>query len=367
MHFARKAAIFFVSLAFVVLLFALPALVAINHTIGNAATIKVWLKDSKLYDNAITGLVDQANKSIKDQASEPAKQNDINRPEIQAAAEKAFTPEFLQTSTESVIDGFFNWMNGKTPKPEFAIPLGAVKQKFADEVNASAKARYASLPICPRNQPIPTEFDPFTVTCRVPGFDANAEIDRQTNKIVTNNEALGGKDTFTADDIKPGGDNKQPVYKQLAFLPALYRLNRLGVIILVILILAAGAGLVFLYPSRRLGLRRVANKLITVGAFILVWAILIGSAFGVLNRKVETKSNGASSSLQQSGLYVVRHAEQAIENVDKWFGVGYVVIGASMLITLKYVLKPKPEHASTNTEDKPEKSNKPTSATTTKN
>ncbi len=341
MNFARKLAVFFMSTLFVALLFALPAMVSINRTIGNPDTIKKWLSDSKLYNHAVDRLVEKADETIKNQTNGQGQSNDLSHPEIQAAAVKAFSPEFLQRSTETAIDGIYGWLKGNTDKPEFQIDLSGVKQQFADELNASAKARYASLPLCPKGQPLPSDFDPFEVSCRIQGFNANAEIDRLTSDIANGKKVIGDS-SFSGDDLKlVDGQGQQPAYQRLSFLPTLYRLNQLGVLILAVTAFLVALGLIFIYPDRRQGLKKVAAKLITVGALILVSIVLVGVAFGVLNKKLEDKTGGATSSLQQSELYIVRQAEEGINNVNRWFGIGYVVLGAGTLLGLKYVFKAK--------------------------
>lgn len=349
MQFARKAMIVFVSTIFIFLLFALPSLVSINKTIGNAATIKAWLKDSQIYTHVVDAVSEQANKSLQNKSDQPGEQNPLSHPEVKAAAQSAFSPDYLQSQTESVIDGTFAWLKGKTPKPEFQINITEAKQKFAAAINKSAKERYAALPVCTSGQAAPTDFDPFAVTCQTPGFDANAEIDKATSKLVTDKDAVS-KDVITADDIKSDKGNDKPLHQKLSILPVLYRLNQVGIAILIVLILGLGTGMVFLYPDRRQGLKRVARKFLTVGVIILVGVLVMHLAFNALHKRIDPKPDSDQIELKKSGIYIADRAEQGIQNVNLGFGIVYLLLGAGTLVAFKYVLKPEEV-----TEPKPEK------------
>jgi hypothetical protein len=361
MHVARKMAIWFVSIALVSLLVALPALVAINQAIGKPDTIKKWLQESQLYNRAVDAVIEQADKAINKEGSQPGQEFPFSRPEVKAAAAQAFSPNFLQTSTENVVDGTYNWLKGKTPKPDFAIRIGDAKQQFAAAINKAAKDYYASLPMCPPGQAPPADLDPFAVTCQIRGFNAGAEIDRMTSEIVNNKDFLD-KDVITADDIKTEKESQQPVYTHLAFLPVLYRLNQIGVWVLGMLALGAAIGLIFIYPDRRRGLRRVAAKLIGVGAVVLLGALIIHFAFGALNKKFLPHEQTATAKVQESGLYIAKQAEQGIIRTNLWFGIGYVLLGISSLAAIKFWLKPPHQTAVHSPTDTPKTSDRPPSS-----
>src|SRR5688500_18827743 len=110
MHVVRKALIFLVSVILVAILFALPTVAIINQTIGNRDNIKQWLKDSQFYDRALDAVIEQADKAVNKEEAGSGKEFPFNRPEIKAAATAAFSPQFLQTSSENVIDGTFHWL-----------------------------------------------------------------------------------------------------------------------------------------------------------------------------------------------------------------------------------------------------------------
>lgn len=334
MRFARRFAIFCVSAIFIGLLLALPALVSLNRTIGDANTIKLWLRGSKFYDRAADGLVEQGSQALKAQGNPTG-------PEVKAAARQAFGPQFLQSSTENVIDGVFGWLKGVSTKPEFQINIVAAKHKFANAINQSAKQRYASLPPCSRRQPPPTEFDPFIINCRIPGYNANATIDKLTADLANNKDFLGNK-PITADDIKlAGGSSQQPLYRRWHVLPTLYRLSRLGMVVLPFLALVFAAGLIFLYPQKGQGIRRVGVKLLVTGCVIILGAIGLGLASGVINRMLVPGGTNTTPALQQSGLYIAGQAEQRIRAINLAFGITYGVLGAGSLVALRFVFKPK--------------------------
>lgn len=328
MRFTRRFAIFFVAAIFVGLLLVLPALVSLNRTIGDANTIKRWLRGSNFYDRAANSLVEQGSQALKAQGNPTG-------PEVKAAAEQAFGPQFLQSSAENIIDGVFGWLKGKTTKPEFQINIVEAKHKFADSINKSAKQRYAGLPPCSRSQPPPTEFDPFAINCRIPGYNASATIDKLTADLANNKGFLGNK-PITADDIKlANASSQQPLYRRWHFLPTLYRLGQLGMVILPLLTLVSAAGLILLYPQSKQGIRHVGVKLLVAGCIIIIGAIGLGLASGVINRMFVPGGANTTAALQQSGLYIAGQAEQRIRAISLAFGITYATLGAGSLLALR--------------------------------
>jgi len=114
MHFVRKALLVLVGAVFPLLLFATAFDFAILRVAGSPASVKQTLSDSGIYNSVVNNALDQAKQSTQADGS----QIDLTDPAIKKAANESFTPQVIQNSSEKVIDGIYNWLNGKTTQPD---------------------------------------------------------------------------------------------------------------------------------------------------------------------------------------------------------------------------------------------------------
>ncbi len=173
MQFVRKSFLVIAASLLPALLFATAFDIGVLHVVGNAASVKKILASSGIYNSIVSSALDQANNSSD-------KNNNLNLtdPAIKAAAESTFDPTFVQNTTEKVIDGTYDWLNGKTTQPNFNIDLNTVKATFAIKVGDAAAARAATLPACPANS-LPPSSDPFSAACLPKGITARQVVIRQ--------------------------------------------------------------------------------------------------------------------------------------------------------------------------------------------
>src|SRR4051812_48563018 len=122
MNIIRKLLVASLVTLFSLFLFSAALSGGVNRTVGTSGKVKHILAESGIYDTVLPSVLDQT-KQIDTSAGEISLEN----PQIKAAAQSAFTPQFIQTSTESVIDSVFDWLNGKTATPQFKIDLSGPK------------------------------------------------------------------------------------------------------------------------------------------------------------------------------------------------------------------------------------------------
>src|SRR3989344_1871912 len=122
------------------LLLILTATIAILDLTFTPGNVKKWLKGSAVYSTVTDNILKQSQDALA--KSTDGSQSPLNQPEIQAAVKDAFSPAFLQTSTENFIDGLTPWLNGKTAKPTFSIDVSSAKTKFIESLANYARNRY---------------------------------------------------------------------------------------------------------------------------------------------------------------------------------------------------------------------------------
>ena len=311
--------------------------------------IKSWAASSNIYSSVVDGFITQATQEQNDPNG--ANSSSLANPAIQAAARKAVTPQLVQTSIESIVDGTFHWLDGKTNRPDFRIDLTAAKTTFATEAAQAAKARVLSLPSCPPRQ-FPSGTDPFEISCRPTAnvFDVNIETAKYQQQLLTNKDFL--PDTvLTADNLVPKTDkNSSDTQNFFANqrIPKIYQLAMKVPLILGGFLAITTLLYLFLSAKRLDGVRMV-------GITLLVAAFISGLFLAVAQRGVDkahesitqqhpqsaiiaaTKSSIASI-IDSAGVALSRNGLQVIE---VYAATGAVLIGASVVIQHKQKLHKK--------------------------
>ena len=308
-----------------VTLFSLALAGAGWMTFNSPENIKQAANDSNLYDSAVTNVLDSAKQEAEGQNS----QLPLDDPRIEAAAKNAFPPELLSQNSESIIDGVYGWLEGKTDQPQFSVDLQDAKQNFSNEVADYAQTRYEALPPCTFEQlrGLSAEVEPFEVDCKVPGLTGTAIRDKVFSSILGSEEFL--KDTtFTFDDL-PKDEQGRSVTQNLAAAPDIFKL--LGTLpwILGILAVIFAIGGLFFAENKRRGLKSIAITLLSTGIFLFISSLLVSWSFKQVN---STSQNPFEASLVGALITLVDKYNDALLK----FIVIYVVIGAGILLSLWY-------------------------------
>ncbi len=328
----RKFLVFLASSGFALFLFLTVATGSLVLTL-TPNNVKSWLKGSQVYDTIVEDLLKQSQTLYQGGQGD----NPLKDPGLQAAAKQTFTPAFLQSTAEQVIDGTMPWLEGKVAKPTFAIDVAGVKAAFADNIGAYATKRLASLPVCgPGESPAAdgNSDDVLTMTCRPAGYSAEAEIQKTVNELKTNPEFLADT-TITADTLQ-GGENatdKRPLYEQFNEVPKIYQLARLVPLVLGAIALIDGLIIIFLSTERRRGMRRVA---ITLGFTVVV---LLGQVwlvnFGIAKAQERLSSpSSVTGGLQTTGVAVLKEVQQDLTHFILLFSVGFLAVAALLVLYL---------------------------------
>ena len=355
----RRFIVFLASSLFTLflLLTVTTAAIAITVTPNN---IKTWLKNSKLYD----GFVDAVLTSTKNAtASTPGTgaDNQLNDPALQAAAKAAFTPEFLQKSTENFIDGSFVWLDGKSPKPTFEIDMTSAKQNFANAVGKYALERYNGLLACARGQ-LPDTSDVLSITCRPAGLDITATVNQQIKELATSKEVLGDP-VITADSLSSQDKAQTKTFSErYSNIPKIYRFSKVAPFILGVLSLLMAAIIIFVSADKRRGLRKTGVSLVAVAVMVFIGIWLAN--FGLQRAQTAlTKVSTPETDLAQStALSLIHDINGSVARISTYFGVAFLLIAGGLFVYLfitRDKTAQKPDKSSETTEKADDANKKP--------
>lgn len=313
-----KASILFAALA-----------AAMVSVIGSPDHIKEIAKDSGLYDHAIQGVIDEAKDANKLDGSQDVPLDD---PDVQAAIKTALPPDFIEQNANQTIDGFFGWLEGRSANPEFSIDLQDAKSRVATQIADVAYDRAKTLQTCTAEQQQAlgrTGIDVFTIPCVPAGTDLEAERQNLINGINDSGEVLEDPTISTTDLPRQNGET---VFERLDAVPDVYAwLKRLPWILGAVAILSA-ALLYVLHKDKRRAFLVIARALIITGAILL----LIALASRLLIEQVEPSGDA----FQATVLNLVQAVSSQLRDALVWFGGGYTLAGAGILIAL-HLTKPK--------------------------
>lgn len=340
MQFAKRSILVLLTPIFPLLLFATAFDMGVTRIVGHPGEVKKIINDSGIYNNAVTAALNQAKNVTSDNGSLP-----LTDPSIQAAATSTFTPQTLQNYSNQVIDGVYDWLNGKTAQPDFKIDLSSLKSTFAQQVAKAAETKAAALPTCSSADQISSYNDVFSSTCLPPNVTP-AEAGSEASSAILNGQGFLDNPVITANNVK-GSDSNQSVFNnQLKNAPAQYRKAKRAPWILSLLTILVAAGIVFLSATWQKGLRHIGITLAIVGVFMLLFAWALN--YGV-TKKAVPKISFDNSVLTADVKALVTDLAQSIDKNYWEFGTVYTVLGAAAIATPVFLNRrnAKPQPAST--------------------
>ncbi len=328
MNFVRKALLVILTPIFVTLLFATAFDTGVVRVATHPATVKKIVADSGVYNNIIPSLLKQAG-SVNSQTGSV----ELTNPAVQSAAKTTFSPQFLQTTTNSTIDSIYAWLDGKTTVPNFKIDLTSQKQQFAELVAQAAGTQATSLPAC--TTPVDmSSYNVFTANCLPAGTTAS-DVSGGTLNTLLSGKGFLDNPVITADTVKASGSNQSVFTDKLKNVPPNYRRAKQTPLILALLTLLVGTAIVFLCSTRRKGLRHVAITVAAIGIFMLLFAWGLNEAVSKEVPKVSFNNAAFDTNVRA----LVTDLAQAIDKNYWWFGGVYTALGIAGIGGIWYTKK----------------------------
>lgn len=303
-------------------LVALATVAALVLPLSDPNHLKRELAQNQVYESVITELIEENALTYTGEGQQ------IDAATFRTAATKAFTPELLQSLTDEFLDGTYRWLQGRTAQPDFSLDISSARQAFAQSLAEQAVNRLNGLPACnfaQLQQLQISQIDPFSISCRPPGINLEAEVTRLTDQIANGSEFLPNRSLTVAD--LPKDASGRTVFEQLHYLPQAYQLLRPTLLILLLLTLLAAGLLIYLHDSRRAGLRQAATTILGTGVFLAISAIVYLLVF----RQANTLSSNMAG-IQPIVLGVAHALFDRFNQILLIFSAVYATLGVGLLL-----------------------------------
>jgi hypothetical protein len=146
MGLTRKIVVSVVGLFFMACLMVVLGHWILAQTVLDAGFAKQTLRDAGTYKDAAKTIVTP--QLVTQLDSFESGQKLITSAMIQAAAEKSFSNQFIQTNTEKIVDITEAWLNSNRADLSYEIPIKAQTDQFYTELESQLTAKIKTLPDC---------------------------------------------------------------------------------------------------------------------------------------------------------------------------------------------------------------------------
>jgi hypothetical protein len=324
MQFIRRFLLVILAPIFVFLLYMAATDYGIVRIVGEPGSIKKILSESGIYNSVLSGLLDQA-KTVSNGNDSTSLQNST----IKVAAEKTFTPQFIQTTTETVIDSLYHWLDGSTPLPDFKIDLTTTKDTFATNAGAAVTAKLTSLPACAPGTPVSAQdIDADTAICLPAGVSPQA-AGAKVEQNIKNGQGFLDHPVISAASIKSQGTN-QSIFedKNVKHAPQVFQVVKISPYAIMAIAFLLAIAIIFLSATRRKGLRRVGVAMLTVGIFTLIFSY---SANWAINQQAIPRIKFSNTVLQDKVRILAKDVNGKVSTNYMQIATAYTIIGAGLV------------------------------------
>lgn len=357
MHWFRKVLVAFFAFILFVSVINTAWTFAVDRNFGNREQIKAWLTESKIYENAVSAVLN----STQDDEDKTGSDGSISLkdPVVQQAANEAFSTEVIKNSIDTFIDSNYDWLSGKTATPEFKINLTQAKEDFAVKVGTAVQTRLSGLTVCTAEQQalLQIPVNVMTVTCRPASLDPVAEGLRVSQEVRSSDFLTNP--VLTADTLaRDPKSTAKPYYVTASVAPKIYQAAQKAPAALALLALISALLIIFIAKPNRKGWRRIASVLLVAG--ILLIASKFAAELGVSRIQREAaNSDTVISQLKQPTDDLVDHIATKLTATNLYFGISYVVIAIIIYAVLRKTKEGSRKSKSKKTFEPPKTSGKP--------
>jgi len=259
------------------------SLLALRTSIMDREVAKDWLNASKIYDGKIISALVQTAGIEGNHSDLQGADSNTSSDALKIALNATFTPDFVRTQVEGIIDNAYNWSEGKTSEFTFSVPLNQKRDTLIQQLAKAIEPQIAALPTCQSAQPMQQ------LTCRPPGLT----IEQSANLLAT--QSIDESGMFTAPITNESivkNQQQQNSQKSDDSLMAQLPIIRASIdMLLIILPITAAISITIIILGTRSGSRLAAMSrlsrhiffsvlLIFIPAIILMW-VAKNSDFGL--------------------------------------------------------------------------------------
>lgn len=308
----RKILYYFTGFVTFLVLLQLPFAFAVSNVFSNPNNIDQVLEDGGAYKS----FVDIALQNAKDQGDENTKKL-LAEPKIEDAIKSSVQPSDIQSSSKSVIDGIYAWLEGKTAQPEFTIDLSKPAEQAVAKLSAYAEERSSGLPACTLQQlqTVDLQSDLLSIPCLPPGVTsgqigqqfaqkAKEQVEFLQNPVITSKDALKETD-LTSQEFTDAPKAYQNLHQSKWY-------NLVFALILILL-------LIFARRDRIAGIRFTAKLVLVAGVIIGITLLLFLAG--------KSQPTNIDNELGRVMVDSIVSLFGQIAMTVKWFAAGYIIIG----------------------------------------
>jgi hypothetical protein len=302
-----------------------------NATLSDKNVVKAWIVTSGIYDEFIDEVVTGSLQEVgtKDQT--------IDSLLLQKAASQAFPPKLLQESTESVLDGAYDWLDGSKNSVQFTLDFTEAKATYADALATLAEDRINNLPECTTSQlQAINAYDLFSSTCAPPEPVYQTAIAQIQQEITASTSFLPDPIIKGADIGLPIGGETKTIEDAFPFAPLVYQLLKNSVTIAVALIILSISILLLLTRDKLAVLKRVARSLL-VAAFTT--GISTGFLYYLANITLATGTAQETTLAERIMNPLLEVVARDVLFVSGVFTVIYLLFAISCFVAYKILTK----------------------------
>ena len=322
----RKFFYFIAGFLTLVTLLQLPFAFAVSSVFGSPHNIDTALQQGGVYNNFIPLALDQTSKNTTDDSTKKL----LADQGVKNAITSSVQPGDIQAASQSVITGFYAWLEGKTDQPQFTIDLTKPLDQATTKLSAYAQQRAAGLPACTLQQLQTIDInDPLSLPCLPPGV-SSVQVGQQFTQQAKQQIDLLNNPVISSEKLQKEGNTKDLQNSQL---PEAYRAlhnNKWFVLGLAVILVSL---LIFARRNRLAGIR-IAGILLLVSAGLLAIFLLL---FSIGKGHVHT-----DTTITEVVVNTVLSLVSQLVAVIRWFAFGYAILGVSALIAVKRLM-PQPE------------------------
>lgn len=335
---------FLVSVFSLILLLALVGVVesfSLNAAFSTPTKTEHWLNQSPMYKHFVATVVKQAIQQGNDNHTGQPSIISAKDPAVTQAIQTAFPEQLINQSVATFLNGNYDWLNGKNPKPEFKIDLTMAKTQFTQQIGQIIATHLSQLPACTLSQlnQLQTN-DLLNIGCRPSGIDPSLEAPEIQQQINSTSGFLSNP-VITADSLNPQQPGSgRPYYQRLHQLPRIYQTAQKLPYALAALSLISALVILLAARTKRLAWRHIAKVLVTAGLILALGKLVCDIIFNKGQAMLfNTTSNGE---IQRALTDFAHRAIDYVAHLNMIGGIVYLVLAAIIILTLFLTRARKP-------------------------
>jgi hypothetical protein len=297
---------------------------SIYAVLDKPATVKSSLSQSGVYQVLVDNTLLQKQQQLS--AYLPVVNSDVRK-----AVREAFPVAYLQSTTEHNVDITYDWVHGRTQKPQYSADLTQPKAALAENISRLVEQKMAGLPLCTGTMATPTTVaDVLNLDCKPVGIPTSYLVAAARQGVEHSN--VFGQVVTPVLTLQDG--QGQSLTSSLSSVPKLYQKFILLLYVVPVALLLCGLAVLFWSEPRRQGLRTMARSLLIIGIITILLSLAMVWALG----KGAQWASGSNNDLVLIEGKIVAIAHLIGAQLRNWlvgFGAGYIVIGIIFLLVAR--------------------------------